>query len=214
LSFSQWNRNATTTNAYAYLDLLTPIIGAGSVALESTAMSQAVYVTPSNPSGLTKGIEKGRLRALTNPRVSSGGCGFGLVIMASAETIVATAGAYYRYELFSSGSYALARANSNTLTAGSPGVTLGSGSTTVTQNTTYSIEIEWIADPVNLGGVNLLIRKGTATDFSNMTLLTQLLESGAQVLGTSNSEGMYLRGFTSAGTVRVVFDSTQLYEFV
>lgn len=213
--FSQWNKNVSTTSATGSLDLVTPIAGVASVSLDSIASTQAVYVTPSGTSGLVKGIEKGKLRSLVNMKTGTGnGCGFGFVIVASAETIVTTAGAYYRYELFSSGSYSLARSNSSILTTGSPGTTLNSGSTTIVQNTTYSMEIEWIVDSVNLGGNHLTIRKGTAIDFSNMVLLSQFLDLGAQILTAGNSEGIYLRGYTSVGPVKVLFDSTQLYELV
>lgn len=216
MSFAQWNKNVSDSiYTSVALDLATPIGGLASVALNSVTASAALYLTPSNTSGFTKGIEKGKLRTLVNLKSStSNGCGFGLVIMVVSETIVTTAGPFYRYELFSNGTYALARSNTNILNVGSPNVTLNSGSTGIAQNVTYGIEIEWVADPVNLGGVSLVIRKGTAIDFSNMVVLGQVLDMGAQVLGTSNSEGIYLRGYTSGGAVRVLFDTTQLYEFV
>jgi hypothetical protein len=197
----------------ALIDNTSPIVGAYSLTLTSTGGSDVAYLTPTNVSGLTKGIEQGRLRTLTRPRSTmTNGYGFGLVCMGSADNIGTSNGDFYRFEFFSTGSYGLVRANGNTLATGTPGtVLISSTATTLTVNTIYSMEMEWVADQVNLGGVYISLKKGTATNFSDLALLSQLTDSNYQQLITSAGEGIYLRGYTSVSEAKVSFDNTQLF---
>jgi hypothetical protein len=196
----------------ALIDNTSPIVGAYSLTLTSTGGSDVAYLTPTNVSGLTKGIEQGRLRTLTRPRSTmTNGYGFGLVCMGSADNIGTSNGDFYRFEFFSTGSYGLVRANGGMLSAGSPGTVLATASTTITINTVYGMQIEWIADNTNFGGVYLSIKKGTATNFSDLALLTHLTDASASQLITSASEGVYLRGFTSVSEAKVSFDQTELF---
>jgi len=211
LSLSQWNQNVSGFMTAA-IDITSPIVGASSLALISTASTQIGYLTPTGASGLTKGVEQGRLRTLTKAAASvANGYGFGLVCMGSADTIGTVNGAFYRFELFSSGSYGLVRGNNNTLNAGTPGTSLASAATAVVQNVTYGIQIEWIADDVNFGGVYISLKKGTAIDFSDLVLLVQLVDASSSKLLISNSEGPYLRGYTSVTGAKVLYDNTELF---
>jgi hypothetical protein len=194
------------------IDNTTPITGISSLTLTSLVSTQVGYLTPTGVSGLTKGVEQGRLRTLVKPRSSVGnGYGFGLVCVGSADTLGTVNGNFYRFEFFSTGSYGLVRANGGMLSAGSPGTVLATASTTITINTVYGMQIEWIADNTNFGGVYLSIKKGTATNFSDLALLTHLTDASASQLITSASEGVYLRGFTSVSEAKVSFDQTELF---
>jgi hypothetical protein len=195
------------------IDNTTPITGISSLTLTSLVSTQVGYLTPTGVSGLTKGVEQGRLRTLVKPRSSVGnGYGFGLVCVGSADTLGTVNGNFYRFEFFSTGSYGLVRANGNTLATGTPGtVLISSTATTLTVNTIYSMEMEWVADQVNLGGVYISLKKGTATNFSDLALLSQLTDSNYQQLITSAGEGIYLRGYTSVSEAKVSFDNTQLF---
>lgn len=210
MSLSQWNQNVSASMTAV---IGTPAIsGAASLILTSTAFGQVAYLTPTGASGFMKGIEQGRLRTLVQPRSSSGnGYGFGLVCMGSADTLGTVNGAFYRFEFFITGSYSLVRGTAHVLSAGTPGTIVASGSTTTTQNVTYGMQIEWIADSVNLGGVYLALKKGTATDFSDLTFLTQIHDVSTAALVTSVSEGVYMRGYTSVTGAIVAFDQTELF---
>lgn len=216
MSYAQWNKDKLAS-ATSSLDLVTPITGTSSLSLDSNVASQAIYLTPTGASGLTKGVEQGRLRTLVKMTTGSGnGCGFGLVCMGGSDTL-ATVGtsAFIRYELFSNGNYNLYRSNSSGLNSGAPGTPLQANiAQSVVQNTIYGIQMEWIVDVPNLGGVYIITKKGTAIDFSDLIILNQLVDTGAQILTTSASEGIFMRGYTSTGPVKVLFDQTELFQLI
>lgn len=215
MSFSQWGKYLQV-NSGIYIQYLSPILASSSLCLEAHGIGQATYTTPLDASGLAQGLERGKLRTLF--KLTLGGsntCGFGIVCMGSLDDLVNNSGAFYRYELRSNSAYTLSRATTSSLSADIPGTTLASSTQTVTLNVAGSMEMEWIADITNLGGVYLVTRKGTATDFSDMTVVTQMINTGAGILTTSSSEGLYLRAYGSASPgVRTLFNSTQLYEMI
>jgi hypothetical protein len=195
----------------AAIDSSSPIVGAASLTLTSTASTQIGYLTPTDVSGLAKGLEQGRLRTLVQPKSSSGnGYGFGLVCMGSADNIGTINGQFYRFEFLMSGSYSLTRGDFSTLSnvSATPLIT---ASTTLTQNTVYGMQIEWIVDLTNIGGIYFALKKGTAINFSDLALLTQLTDGSEGKLVSSNNEGVYLRGYLTATNAIVSFDQTQLY---
>lgn len=215
MAFNQWNKDVTA-NAAISLDVITPLVGTSSLNFTTSAASAALggYVTPTNASGLVKGIEQGRLRSLMANDMNNHGMGF--VVLGSADTLATVNGSFYRFEMFSTGpsaSYGLGRSNGANTCVTTTLSTVFVGPITITQGmgSMYPFQFEFIVDTVNLGGVYLAISRGIiGSDFGTLATLVQYIDSSASKLTTSNSEGLYSR---CAGTVLLDtrMDQTSLY---
>lgn len=221
IAFSDWNQNLSA-NASVVLDLITPILGVSSLNFKTTSSSSAFggYLTPTGASGFTKGIEQGRLRSLVvNDASTGGGNAGGLVIMGSTDTLATIAGNCYRLEHFNtgaSGSYSLYRSNASaTVLAAIAGwtVLIAVTTITITSGTTYGLQLEFIADVTNLGGTYIKFSRGTATDFSDLATVAQYIDTGAGVITTSSSEGLYART-SGTNNLDVRMDQTSLYQLI
>lgn len=214
MSLSQWYQDRTTNCTIGLTS--SAIIGSNSLSMSSSVVGNfGGFCSPDDGSGLPKGLEQGRLRTLMRQDGSSAGMGCGLLAISNWALSATGTSSFYRYELFSTGQYALARANGNTCVVASPGTTLVSGSTPTTAGVVYGIQIDFIVDIVGLGGVYLSIYKGTATNFSDLVVLAQYLDNSISKLTTSTVEGVYYRGVTSVASLRAgIFDSTQLFSMV
>ena len=87
---------------------------------------------------------------------------------------------------------------------------MGSSASDVWQeNTVYGLEIEWHVDTA-LGGIYLIGRFATQTDFSDLTTFTECLDATSHAQLITVGEGLYASLATDDDAMIVAFDNTRL----
>lgn len=169
------------------------------------------------PEDLPKGVLHGKLRTHINP-VVSGPANHGLICMQSALNMqaghAAKGYAVMLDSVFSNNRFVLVRMNDGV--SASLGGALGStysllGESAVAQwvqNTVYTLEIEWHVDTV-LGGIYVIGRRGTQSDFSDLTTFATCLDATAHAQLTSLGEGPY--ACLATNSLIVAFGTIRLY---
>lgn len=136
--------------------------------------------------GYTAGLTKGRMRTLL--RLDDISVGAGFVFMASSTNVAVASGNFYEAgkrggvnEVF------IARITGGLVSFSSSS---NVAAYTFAVNTPYALQVDWIADAVNLGGVLIELSVGTAVDFSNLVRVTAWMDSSASKLLTTVAEGI------------------------
>ncbi len=222
----------------AYTDILSPIIGTGSVVLTNTTPTtqfQSIVLTPATaPTGFIAGRMRSRIRldnmiTVSNPTHVSH---VGLLCMQSVENM-AEFGAFggmgecYGMSIAIGNGFSTQAINFHKFTAGIDGSS-GSISTTVldsaatpfslSQGSVVSVELSWRAEPLtltDLGGAYFVVRVGQMADFSDLQDVITYLDASSPY-GVSVSEGIWagLKSGTSAQAPKVTFDQTSIYRTI
>lgn len=208
MAFADWQFSDNEV-ANAQLDLVNPIAGLSSLRFFTTSGGRWVGVV-TDASLLTKGIEQGRLRTLIRNSGSWTSQGWGIYAMLSAVTESDATNDFYCVRILSGTELALAKGTNSNIGGGST-IVLNSAHT-FSSATSYAIQLEWITDVANLGGVYLRADLGTALDFSNLVLSSHVVDSTAPINSTTIAEG--IGGFNSVGSRTIHWDQTSLYELV
>lgn len=186
MPFYDWS--GSFTNAQGVLSATNPLVGSYSLATNAPQGNAQMRFFWSRVAGggYTPGLLAGRIRTLL--KLEHVDQGAGVIFLASATTIGATSGNFYEAGRRASNNQVfISRTN-----GGLPSFTanLNVASWTFTLNTPYAMQVDWIVDTVNLGGVYIELSMGAALDFSDLTKLTSWLDSSASKLTTSVAEGL------------------------
>lgn len=213
MAFTDWDLY-TVNNVTITPETTSPIEGLQSLSIEKFTggtLTASGGVVASDVSGLTKGITAGRMRTVMK-RVS-GGAGqgrAGIYCMTSNENPTFSSADCYALAVRENGDIELVKFSTG-IQQTSPTIltTISSAISDVTS--LFTIELLWFYDITEFNGTRLIVKTGTSTDYSDLSLLAggDLIDS-ATPLSSSQSEGPFYS--TNAGTVaRWLFDNTQLY---
>lgn len=210
MALADWNIYKSNSGLLVAIDILAPILNTGSLKVgpESSIADAAFCAVPKNPP-YPHGYTRGKLRSLIEV-ASTGAEQHGLTCMQSQENVTGAAGAFYALELDTLS--LLNKINLVKYSAGLQGskTTLATGANNgFTLNTPKAVEIEWNMDLAELGGVQLIVRSGDATDFSDLVQLHNVIDTTSP-LSTTVGEGLYAKRTSNALEVR--FDETRLDE--
>lgn len=187
--------------------------GAGGHGLDDGGLQASASAVPNT---LTTGITSGKIRTLITP-VLSGPANHGLICMQSSLDMQAGHG-YKGYavmldSVFFDEKVVLVRMNDGI--SPSLGGALGSNYSLLgqtandvwIQNNVYGLEIEWHVDTA-LGGIHVIGRFGSATDFSDLTTFAECLDTTSHAQLTTVGEGPYAA--LSTNGLIVAFDNVLL----
>ena len=196
-AFTIYKHDAGMTAA---IDLVTPLLGSGSLLLgpNGTAGRRINMVRTTTPNSFTSG----RARFLLGTTVVGSLDAFGFVFQLSQADLTGASGQAYAYYVeqaaCSSWQPKLAK-----ITAGLATRTVLASGTTYTATTARAVEVQWLLDIPNLGGMQLTVKLGTALDYSDLVLDSALnILVSTSVLTTSVGEGPMLAASGSAGSYR------------
>jgi hypothetical protein len=197
------------------IDGSTVIVGAGSLRISNTndmtpAMNGHCVYTGN------KGFTRGRLRTLVKLPSGTTRTRAGIYCMASQADLTSLGSAYYA--CIQNDSFGGDRTlQLSKVTAGfdqePPGTTLGSvAHPAFTETATVALELEWVADAAVLGGTRLIVRQGSATDFSDLVDKIDITDVSSPLV-TSAGEGLVLvKWGTSGDLAEARFDQTTVVQ--
>ena len=221
MALSNWTVAKSDTELSASLDLVTPIVGGGSLSLKNNAApgtDDGIMMTPASP--VASGFTRGKIRTLCRIDTSATASGQGLGIFFMADQADLTLGAGSCYALVwrtATTNGAISQLHIANYTAGfddPTSYTLASESfAQVVAGTVLAMEVEWNLDVIGLGGLRIIARRGSLTDeltdFSDMTEVVTHLD--ASPLLTSVGEGIFMIN-NASGDMDVSFDQTKIIE--
>lgn len=200
--------NAYKSNAGCLIavNTLTPILGSGSFRFSTNGVSGAqqmslVAIDPPYQHGVTEG----RLRMLFRGAAFSSASGhyLGIAFMQSQEDLTGGAGSCYAWMARTSNTsntlthLSLRKFTSGVVSAG--GTLIGSEivlSPALALNDVFALEVQWRLDIPELGGLEVIGRFGTATDYSDLTDQVETVIT-TSVLTSTVGEGPFLAAAAS-----------------
>jgi len=226
MSVLDWHIFKSDAAGVVTLDTLTPMEAAASLVLDvATPLGDAsgahILLVPTNAGGLPHGFMAGRLRTLIRIQHANTGSSahyYGVTAMMSQNNCSGVSGSCYMLSFFASGNSALRDLRLHKIPNGFSGggiTELGVYDITPTPDDgdTLPLELEWVADDVQLNGVLLNARIGAVgdtdyTSLDNASPVITYLDTVDPLLVTVN-EGIAIR---DGGICH--FDLTSLYELV
>jgi hypothetical protein len=214
MALADWNfYNTTGGQLTLSINVLTPLVNVGSGRIGGNVSSaNAFNLVVSNASGRAKGVTRGKLRSLFRYNDFFSSNRLGLMFLQSVENISGsgTGPNFYRANITGDGYLYLSK-NTNGGIGNSHGTTLASVAFDPGINTIFSLEVEWIADIAELGGVAMFVRCGFATDYSDLTTVITYLDVFSPFT-TSVAEG--IGGYISSAINGYAVDIDQTTLFV
>jgi hypothetical protein len=216
MALLDWNIYKTPSGLSAIIDPGSPVLGSGSLLLKNTGFGGSLNVTSLvalSDSLYTPGLLKGRMRQVVNI-TSANRTRAGFSFMHShADISPSTGRAWYEAIALADFSGSQRRWGISRYTNGFfSGTTLFSSGTPVWSfSTTFTMEVEWNYDLADLGGLRITLRVGTATDFSDLAVVYNTIDTSG-LITTSLGEGPYvLKWDTFGDTYTVRYDNTSIY---
>jgi hypothetical protein len=211
MAFSDWTIYKSPTTLRAYLEIVNPITGTGSLYLNNTGNGSVINRTNLIGSGAryTPGILHGKIRQtfyVTNANRSR--IGFSIL----QNTLDITGGTSSYYGVFAKADFGgtqrrleVVRWNTGAETS------LYSSPTPLWEfNTTFTLEVEW---EVQAGQVVITLNQGTAIDYTDLSLVTTVNDTSGSRLTTSVGEGPFLLKWDTFGDAYTAyFDNTEIEE--
>lgn len=185
-----------------------PLLGTGTMRLR--VQSGTLLVIPKSPGGLAteRGLVAGKCRTVLRWNDQGGVSRWGLTAMQSVLNLTSVSGNAYVC-LFDTLSFNnrihLGKMSATTL--GSWTTLASSSAAQFVDDTPLAVEFEWNASAGD--ACSLVIRTGTATDFSNLGVLLTHTDLSSPFV-TSVAEGLF--GVQVSGSVDVYFDNTTIYK--
>lgn len=213
---ANWTTNKIQGSTTVATELLTPIIGNGSIAINATVSPERVTLQNTT---YVNGLTAGRIRSIgrVTHLTSTGEERFGFTFMQNNPTIhgVTDAG----YGVFLNGITALGgtpRLSVAKFTTGLSAVPTELASTTSftppTIGSNFVFEAQWIADIGLYGGTQIIVRYGTGTSFASLVDEITIIDTVSPII-TSAYESLAF-SFAGTGQFRVLYDETYIYEIV
>ena len=191
MPFADWDvynpANYNTIN----IDVSNVIIGVGSLRFDGVfgLTKRPVNMVPKVTSDLPHSLLKGKMRQLVKVVALGGGDNsVGIAALQSVRDITVTGTSAYLAEFVPVSN--LVRLSK--ITNGLPGAftTLASAAFSIVLNGIYALEFEWVVDLIELGGTRLIVRTGTALDFSDLTQALSFTDTSSP-LQTTAGEGPF-----------------------
>jgi hypothetical protein len=211
MSLADWDVYTSNTGLGLSINVLTPILSLGSGRFGGTSLGgglNSIVINPTVASGRTSGVTRGKFRSLFRYDDFTAGAKLGIAFMQSNKNIAEVSSTFYKAELLQSdGKLYLIKATGTTIGGGG---TLASVYFSPGINTVFCLEVEWIVDLGELGGTALFLRRGFATDYSDLTTVISYLDVSSP-LTTSVAESLYLIEQSAGGVFNLDFDQTALF---
>lgn len=187
-----------------------PLVGTGTMRMR--AQSGALQLIPTFPSATAtaRGLTAGKIRSVVRWDNHGGVARFGLVAMQSVLNLTTGTGsqgnAYVCLFDTASATNVIRLGKMSTMFLGEWNTLMSSAPAQFVSQTARAVEFEWDAS----SGVNcaLVVRTGSALDFSNLTVLLDYIDTSSPLL-TSVAEGLF--ALYVSGNVDVYWDSTTIY---
>ncbi len=190
-----------------------PLVGTGTMRMR--AQSGALHLIPTYPgaTAIARGMTAGKIRSVVRWDNHGGVARFGLVAMQSVLDLTPETGeegdAYVCLFDTASSANAIRLGKMSTMFLGEWNTLMSSASAQFVSQTARAVEFEWDAS----SGLNcaLVVRTGSALDFSNLTVLLDYIDTSSPLL-TSVAEGLF--ALYVSGNADVYWDNTTLYRRV
>ena len=214
MSFSQWERFTAGSVAFS-LDTITTIVGASSLKLASTIAGQA-NTLPSLSSLLPHAFTRGAIRTLIKTVTLPSQIQVGLYCMANTRSAIqgVSRSSYYVHFKNTGVSTGEIRILKNSGGIGGASSVLSTFSTTNKPNgSIFSLEFQWEVLIDEIGGVDLIVRTGLLTDFSDLIDVIHIVDTSSPLILTQG-EGIAANDPTGVNAWDVRYDQTTLYKIV
>ena len=208
MPFADWDFFASGGAATQALELVTPIVGVGS--LESLHASASTF-NGTLDGGFSRGFTKGRVRTLLHHEASSTPAAQhpGVYCMSDVQDATNIAGDWYALVVDggTTGNLRLLKGTGLTLNGISTATVLGTPTNVpYALGQTISIQLEWNLNVDGLGGMLLKASTGTALNFSDLAEVQVFFESTPHTV--ANYEGIFCR---CDGSGEHFFDDTSIF---
>ena len=216
MALSDWTVTSSNPAITATIDTGNPILDTGSLFLGS-ALNDDGQITLTSTL-YTPGKTSGKIRAVmrdvaTTMREAFVGFSFMHAALDVSPGNVACYGFYVEERTGGTPNNHIVLGRFDSGIASAP-VSLFDQSGGWTTNVTFTMEVEWQTDVPGLGGIRIIGRTGTATDFSDLSEIVDLVDGGPSALTTSAGEG--IMAHSSVGSSNVLdfqIDNTTISEF-
>lgn len=205
MAFADWDvyNVAATVN----IDVASPIVGTGSLRLADPDIASArANLVPKITSALPHALLKGKMRQLVKVVAKGGGGMFGIAAMQSARDLTAAGTAAYLGVLLPANGVVRILKVTNGLEFQT---VLASATYAMDEGGIYAIELEWVVDVVELGGTRLIMRTGTALNFSDLVEVLSYTDISAPLI-TTLGEGPCMTSPGAANLADCRIDQTRL----
>jgi hypothetical protein len=220
MALSDWTIYKNIAGLQVSIETSTPIVDDGSLHLQNVGISTGThqFINLTN-NDYVKGKSRGRIRTLLNfkatPAPATDRTFAGINFLSAALDMSPGTPNTYAFSAFSDFSGGVRTFRLSRWSIAGP---LGSEVTlhtvahpAFTFGTPFALEVEWHLDVAALGGVRIILRKGTALDFSDLVQIYDAVDPSLAITSTA-SEGVYLFRFGSGGNpFDVLFDKTAIF---
>ena len=215
MAFSDWDQE-TRNNVNITPNTTVPLEGLQSLEIEKFTggtVTAGGSVVPSDASGLTKGLTAGRMRTqmqLLSGLASTGGNAGIFFMVADLTEDPFALDDLYSVHVHGLGGIRIGK-HSNGLISSPTNLAVTSNGEIADVTSPFTLEVMWFYDIPEFNGVRIIVKKGLATDYSDLTVVSGLdIIDATSPLSVSNAEG--LAYFTTSGVNNVwLFDRTEFY---
>lgn len=224
MAFSDWSVYQNVNPVGASVSIAAPLVATGSLDITGSLTDpNYVNLLPSFASAIPRAFTKGTVRTLIRYEagtfIPANEKDFGILCMQSQEDLTLGVGAAYgglAHAIFPAGfEFRIVKYN-----AGLTDTPQVLASTVVPEpyvigTDIIALELEWVSDVINLGGVRLTLRRGIGalTDFSNLVTVLDIIDVPGPLTATTG-EGLCFVDNQGAELNTALFDQTQTSEYV
>jgi hypothetical protein len=223
---TDWIVEKSNPSIITDIETVSPISGLGSLRISQSPIAATVGISHTylrvNAGPPQSKFLKGKIRTLIQPTqftdTATSESFFGIYSMTNSTRPFETGGKTYCAGRLGgiSPSWVIARVNNGYASVGDFTIlSQGSVVNLPAINDIRSLEFEWIYDPILFQGVRLTLRASTTTNFSNMVIISQVIDT-VGFLSSTMGEGLFLSTLhtTPGPIVSALFDRTLHFELV
>ncbi len=213
---TDWVIGSLNSSTIVDIDQITPIVLAGSLYIDITDEPERVTLYNNTyANGLTAGTIRSIFRI--TDLVTTGIERVGLVFMQNSPSISDLLDTGYGVFLnagngLSDPFVSISKFTTGLHTPPADNLLTTTTFTPPTLDDDFMLEVAWISDLGVLGGTQIYVRYALGTDFGDLTLIMEYLDTTTPIVATS-FESLAV-GFDGSGHLRVLIDETSIYEIV
>jgi hypothetical protein len=213
MALSDWTVYKSQPGLGVSIEVASPIVDIGSLRVGNAGEGSVLNLTNLASTLYAPGLPKGKMRSIFKID-SANRTHVGFSYMQSTGDITPNTGNWYMATAQADAGqrrFRVERVNGG-FGVGAVDVVLYAGSHPQWSfSTVFTMQIEWVIDIPGLGGVLHTLSTGTATDFSDLSVIYSAVESSGYLTSTFGEGPMALKWDTFGDTYSALYDNTSVY---
>lgn len=203
MSLADWQQ--FNTNMTVSIETITPILNSGSLKMAQSAVNFRLNMLPSVASLRPHAFTKGALRTLIKPVSFTGLVRIGVTCMQSGRDVHNVGACYFAH--LSNSSIVLGKGDLHVFT------TLATVPFTLTSGVVTALELQWLTLIDEISGVDLTVKTGVATDFSDLAEVIHMVDTSTP-LSVTQGESLGVDDGSGGSLLTVLYDQTTLLQIL